>query len=127
MTSSNNIPKVKQQDNNEGKKNLWKWSYSTHFKNKKYCLYLVNQIIRTYFSDKIVTVENVVINQRVRRGIDWNFSNQDCQNGLGTVVGPIKDGWVGIRWDNGNWHMYPISTYCHSMLGRVTEHSLYIA
>ena len=87
----------------------------------------VNYIIHTYFSDKIVTVENVVINQRVRRGIDWNFNNQDCQNGLGTVVGPIKDGWVGIRWDNGNWHMYPISSYCHSMLGQVTEHSLYFA
>ena len=81
----------------------------------------------TNFSDKIVTIENVVINQRVRRGIDWNFNNQDCQNGLGTVVGPIKDGWVGIRWDNGNWHMYPISSYSHSMLGYLTEHSLYIA
>ena len=34
MTSSNDTPKVKQQDNNEGKKNLWKLSYSTHFKNK---------------------------------------------------------------------------------------------
>ena len=88
---------------------------------------MINYIIHTNFSDKIVTIENVVINQRVRRGIDWNFNNQDCQNGLGTVVGPIKDGWVGIRWDNGNWHMYPISSYSHFMLGYVTEHSLYIA
>ena len=88
---------------------------------------MLSCVIHTIISDRVVTLENVTMNLRVKRSVEWNFKDQDGDSGIGTIVGPIKDGWVGVRWDNGNWHMYPISSYCHFMLGHVTEHSLYIA
>ena len=75
----------------------------------------------------MVTLENVAMNLRVKRSVEWNFKDQDGDSGIGTIVGPIKDGWVGVRWDNGNWHMYPISSYHQSILGNLKEHTLYMA
>ncbi|XP_060072105.1 uncharacterized protein LOC132551979 [Ylistrum balloti] len=41
------------------------------------------------------------IGTRVRRGPEWKWKNQDG-NGVGTVVGHGKDGWIKIEWDCSN-------------------------
>jgi hypothetical protein len=42
------------------------------------------------------------VGDRVRRGADWKWGDQD-QNGVGTVSeAQDSDGWIGVNWDHGS-------------------------
>jgi hypothetical protein len=42
------------------------------------------------------------VGDRVRRGADWKWSDQD-RNGVGTVSEALdSDGWIGVNWDHGS-------------------------
>lgn len=46
---------------------------------------------------------------RVVRGPDWKWHNQDGDPPRpGTVTGPIRNGWVDVRWDSGGSNSYRV-------------------
>ncbi|XP_052100270.1 uncharacterized protein LOC127734446 [Mytilus californianus] len=48
----------------------------------------------------------LTLGDRVRRGPDWTYDDQD--SGLpGTVVGQDREGWIVVEWDNGLIYPYP--------------------
>lgn len=71
----------------------------------------------TYKRPEKITIENVEINQRVRRGPDWVYGNQDCNEKGITLAGIISfksvftssgSSWVYVKWDNGEEYDYRI-------------------
>lgn len=71
----------------------------------------------TYKIPEKITIENVEINQRVRRGPDWVYGNQDCNEEGTTLAGIISfksaftssgSSWVYVKWDNGEEYDYRI-------------------
>jgi hypothetical protein len=55
----------------------------------------------------VVTQANIKIGGRVRRGPDWKWQEQDG-NGPGVILRPDGDGWVRVKWDNGNENSYRV-------------------
>lgn len=59
----------------------------------------------------VVTSENIYNGMRVKRGPDWQYSNQDFDSDgfprIGTVTNILShcDGWADVKWDG------DISTY----------------
>jgi hypothetical protein len=48
------------------------------------------------------------VGDRVRRGADWKWSDQD-RNGVGVVSENLdSDGWIGVDWDHGSSNKYLI-------------------
>jgi hypothetical protein len=45
---------------------------------------------------------------RVKRGPDWEWGNQDGGDGLGTVQSRDGAGWCDVEWDNGNSNSYRV-------------------
>ena len=49
----------------------------------------------------------MVVGGRVVRGHDWKWDNQDGGEGsVGVIQGEILDGWVHVKWDNGESNRY---------------------
>ena len=65
------------------------------------------------------------VGDRVRRGEDWKWGDQD-NFGVGVVTETLDaDGWVGVKWDHGICNKYSsiltfsrclsVSTFAHSL------------
>ena len=51
--------------------------------------------------------KEIKVGDRVVRGVDWKWENQDGGEGSkGTVVGVKKTGWVNVKWDRNVKHDY---------------------
>jgi hypothetical protein len=60
------------------------------------------------------------VGDRVRRGPDWKWDNQDS-NGPGTVVEELdSDGWIAVKWDEGSRNKYRI-VFCLDAIRSVVD------
>lgn len=51
--------------------------------------------------------KEIKVGDRVARGLDWKWDNQDGGEGSkGTVIGVKKNGWVNVKWDHNVKHDY---------------------
>lgn len=58
---------------------------------------------------QIVTQESYSMEDRVMRGPDWEYTDQDSGAGnIGTIVGHGGHGWVNVIWSNGNTYSYRV-------------------
>jgi hypothetical protein len=54
----------------------------------------------------------IKIGDRVRRGLDWKWNDQD-KDGNGTVTDSLDhEGWIHVRWDAGGKNKYRYSEQC---------------
>jgi hypothetical protein len=54
----------------------------------------------------------IKVGDRVRRGLDWKWGDQD-KNGNGTATDCLDDeGWIYVRWDAGGKNKYRYSEQC---------------
>jgi hypothetical protein len=61
----------------------------------------------------IVTKELAYPGMRVMRGRDWQWDDQDA-GGAGIIVEePHLEGWITVRWDNGDTYGYRIGFECN--------------
>lgn len=68
---------------------------------------------------EVVTAQTATPGFRVRRGPDWEWSDQD-DGGQGTIERPDTDaGWFKVVWDSGAWNNYRCGG-----AGTVTQHDL---
>ncbi|CAC5378107.1 unnamed protein product [Mytilus coruscus] len=58
---------------------------------------------RGYFTE--LTCRSLQLGDRVRRGPDWHFGNQD-NHLAGTVIGQQSHGIARVQWDNGDTNIY---------------------
>lgn len=57
-----------------------------------------------------VTIENYKIGDKVVRGKDWCFANQDKDSEYGEIIYEHNnDGWVSVRWQSGYTNDYCIN------------------
>ena len=59
------------------------------------------------FDETVKVVDKMRVGARVRRGPDWKWGDQDGHQ-TGTVVpkNNPKNGWIRVKWDNGNINIY---------------------
>jgi hypothetical protein len=56
---------------------------------------------------EVVEAEGLKAGDRVRRGPDWDYDNQDGEEGgLGSVLKTCDAGWVKVEWDGGGSNSY---------------------
>jgi hypothetical protein len=53
-------------------------------------------------------VTSVDVGAKVVKGRDWEWGNQDGINGIGTILGLSSQGWVTVKWNNGDQNSYRI-------------------
>jgi len=58
-------------------------------------------------TDSII-VTSADVGAKVVKGRDWEWGNQDGINGIGTILGPSSEGWVNVKWNNGDKNSYRI-------------------
>ena len=74
---------------------------------------------------KIVTNENVKVGDKVVRGRDWNWANQDKESVYGIIIGSsvtFTPGWVEVNWVNTNGEV--IGNDCYQV-GYEDKYDLY--
>ena len=60
---------------------------------------------------KIVTHDNYKIGDKVVRGKDWSWEDQDKNSAYGVIVEPLgglSEDWVGVQWKNGRTFDYRV-------------------
>ena len=54
---------------------------------------------KSYFTKKVV--DNIKVGDKVVRGIDWKWNDQDGGSGTVGEVAAVKgNGWITVRWPN---------------------------
>jgi hypothetical protein len=73
------------------------------------------------------SAEQLAVGDRIQRGQDWKWEDQD-KNGVGTVVKTVdSDGWVTVEWDHGSVNKYiPVPSCFSSCTMVLVAHTLQI-
>ena len=112
-----NIAKTKEAHlyDQEDRKYLWESSCIFYRIEGILSYFLIRDVFWSFpcltISDIHVTSENCETGLTVRRGIDWDWGDQDYQNGMpgtGVITECKSSEWADVQWNNGRTHWYRI-------------------
>ncbi len=71
----------------------------------------IDQDIEKTLVNIAITINNVFVGARVKRGPDWRWKDQDGR-GEGTIIEYTPGSkWVGVKWDKAYSNRYRINEY----------------